>query len=624
MVLSVFYVAYAVCEMPSVLLCKYFGPAWFLPLTTLAFGVVTIGTAFCETRGQMIACRFLLGVFEAGMMPGAAYYLSRWYRHAELSFRLGMYMIMTPTAGAFGGLLASGILSLDRVGSLTSWRMIFAIEGIISSGIAVIMLFIMTDNPTTARWLSAEEKELAIARVISERPAQSEVVDKMTFGKFKVGLTNPVTLVSAFVFLCSNISVLGISFFLPTIIRTIYPGKTRVQQQLLTVPPYVVGAVCLITASYLASRFNRRQIFLMATAPTVMAGYAMLLATTNANVRYAAVFLTASFSYFPGSLCNAQVSANTVSDTARSVGISTSGKHTPIPSKTQSAANPRATSHGRLPRRPHRDVDLLAVGRPAVPDRQRPQPGGGGRARSLGDRRAGLDEVRQQEARPGQRAREDGAAGGLDPRADRGARLEAPRLPVAAVERGRNGWFCGLINNSAGVVDCVGSSLCVPFERAWLNAILLIHHRVFLRAVVCVKCELTIWATASSFLLAWLCLGELQGQVHPATPSLPRFYPIGNHHTPTLFNLATTSPFGTDRTSTILAMCDISIRESIRWLPDAASEPTTTIVLTTPQRRFVDIRVLKPTSSADGDTGGQSAVCQPGPCCPFPSLLEER
>jgi hypothetical protein len=37
----------------------------------------------------------------------------------------------------------------------------------------------------------------------------------------------------------------------------------------------------------------------------------------------------------------------------------------------------------------------------------------------------------------------------------------------------------------------------------------------------------------------------------------------------------------------------ISVRESIRWLPDAASEPTSTVVLTSPERRFVDIRILK-------------------------------
>lgn len=40
-------------------------------------------------------------------------------------------------------------------------------------------------------------------------------------------------------------------------------------------------------------------------------------------------------------------------------------------------------------------------------------------------------------------------------------------------------------------------------------------------------------------------------------------------------------------------MGDISIREHIRWLPDPPSEPTLTVVLTSPERRFVDIRVLR-------------------------------
>lgn len=39
-------------------------------------------------------------------------------------------------------------------------------------------------------------------------------------------------------------------------------------------------------------------------------------------------------------------------------------------------------------------------------------------------------------------------------------------------------------------------------------------------------------------------------------------------------------------------MASVSIRESIRWLPDEATEPTSTIVLTSPGRRFVDLRVL--------------------------------
>src|SRR5688572_16421466 len=179
-VLSMFYVSYALFEVPSTMLCKIMGPGWYLPIATILFGIVTICTSFVQTMGQLIAVRFLLGIFEAGMLPGIAYYLSRWYRRSELSFRLGMYMVTTPLAGAFGGLLASGILAMDSVGSLKGWRMIFVIEGIITTLLGLVALVFLTNSPMSARWLSAEEKELAIERLKSERVGQDEVLDKMS------------------------------------------------------------------------------------------------------------------------------------------------------------------------------------------------------------------------------------------------------------------------------------------------------------------------------------------------------------------------------------------------------------------------------------------------------------
>lgn len=167
--LSVFYISYIIFEIPCSLLNKWIGPGWFIPATTLGFGICSLGTAFVNTLPAACGVRFLLGVFEAGMLPGIAYYLSRWYRRSELALRLSLYIVMAPLAGAFGGLLASAILTLDSVGSLTSWRMIFVIEGIITCGLAIIAFFTLTDRPATARWLTPEEKDLAIARVKSER-----------------------------------------------------------------------------------------------------------------------------------------------------------------------------------------------------------------------------------------------------------------------------------------------------------------------------------------------------------------------------------------------------------------------------------------------------------------------
>ena len=106
------------------MLCKYIGPGWFIPATSLGFGIASIGTAFVHNKAAISGVRFLLGVFEAGMLPGIAYYLSRWYRRSELAFRLSLYIVMAPLAGAFGGLLASGILKLSHFGSLHTWRMV--------------------------------------------------------------------------------------------------------------------------------------------------------------------------------------------------------------------------------------------------------------------------------------------------------------------------------------------------------------------------------------------------------------------------------------------------------------------------------------------------------------------
>ncbi|KAF9256275.1 MFS general substrate transporter [Marasmius fiardii PR-910] len=322
-ILSIFYISYILLELPSNIICKRVGPGWFIPTITLLFGVTSIGTAFVHNKAAASGVRFLLGAFEAGMVPGIAYYMSRWYRRSELTFRLGLYILMAPLAGAFGGLLASGILTLSHFGGLQRWRMIFAIEGIITSGLSIIGFFTLTDRPETATWLSEEEKKLAILRVKSERVGQTEVLDKIDTKKILRGIFNPVTLIVSFIFLLNNITVQGLAFFLPTIVRTIYPGTSVIFQQLRTVPPYVVGGFFTVLFPALSWRFDRRQIFMIIPAPLMVIGYIMFLASKHSDVRYGATFLIASGAFAFGALTNAQVAANVVSDTARASAIGT-------------------------------------------------------------------------------------------------------------------------------------------------------------------------------------------------------------------------------------------------------------------------------------------------------------
>lgn len=128
-VLSVFFVSYIIFELPGNSLCKLMGPGYFIPACTIGFGAVSIATAYVHTFQQLCGVRLVLGVFEAAMMPANILYLSRFYTRAELVWRICFFILSASLAGAFGGLLASGILILDSFAGVTRWRMIFLIEG---------------------------------------------------------------------------------------------------------------------------------------------------------------------------------------------------------------------------------------------------------------------------------------------------------------------------------------------------------------------------------------------------------------------------------------------------------------------------------------------------------------
>lgn len=231
-------------------------------------------------------------MFEAGLLPGIAYYLSRWYRRSELAFRLSLYIVMAPLAGAFGGLLASGILKLDHFGGLRTWRMIFAIEGIVTIGIGMIAFFTLTDRPETARWLTQEEKDLAVARVKSERVGTTEVLDKLDMTKTLRGIFSPVTITTSFVFLLNNITVQGLGFFAPTIVQTIYPNASVISQQLHTVPPYVVGGFFTLLFPYLSWRFDNRMVFFVVSPPLMITGKFLSPQSVDLGIFHQACFIS--------------------------------------------------------------------------------------------------------------------------------------------------------------------------------------------------------------------------------------------------------------------------------------------------------------------------------------------
>lgn len=130
----------------------------------MAFGVVMIGQGFVKNYSGLIATRFFLGLAEAGIFPGSFYLISFWYKREEAQKRFSVYWSSVILAGAFGGLLATGISYMEGIRGLRSWQWIFILEGIVTVLIGIIAFFAVSDFPREAKWMSPEEKAFVLAK----------------------------------------------------------------------------------------------------------------------------------------------------------------------------------------------------------------------------------------------------------------------------------------------------------------------------------------------------------------------------------------------------------------------------------------------------------------------------
>lgn len=135
----------------------------------MRIGVLSGATAGVQNFAGLASIRFFLGFVEAAYFPGCLYYLSCWYTRKELGFRTALLYSGSLISGAFSGLIAAGITGdMDGDLGLRAWRWLFIIEGAITVVIAVSAYWMLPDFPRTTKWLSEEEKELAIWRLVED------------------------------------------------------------------------------------------------------------------------------------------------------------------------------------------------------------------------------------------------------------------------------------------------------------------------------------------------------------------------------------------------------------------------------------------------------------------------
>ncbi|KAI0398285.1 putative allantoate permease [Xylariaceae sp. FL0594] len=299
--LAIFFVPYIVFEIPSNFLLKRLSPRLWLSICIFGFGIVELAQAFVHNYGGLLAARFFLGFFEAGIFPGSFYLLSFWYKREEAQKRFTGYFCSVLLASAFGGLLASAISLLDGVRGLSNWRWIFILEGILSILIAVATYFFVAGFPSDATWLSPAEKQYVLNKAGREGAAAGENITAVDLAVF---FRDPKNICGALMYFCSVLPIYAFAYFTPTIVKSL--GFSSVQTQLHSVPPFAAALGLCVVLAYLADLTDIRLPYVLFTGALLIAGLAILITTHgHFSPQYAGIFLVClgAFSVAPLIIC---------------------------------------------------------------------------------------------------------------------------------------------------------------------------------------------------------------------------------------------------------------------------------------------------------------------------------
>ncbi len=281
---GIFFAGYFLFEVPSNIIMLKTGARFWIGRIMITWGVISGAMMFVHSETMFYVLRFLLGLAEAGFIPGVLYYLNTWFPAQAKGRATGMFMSGIPLAGMIGAPLSGWIMSgLNGAYGMSGWQWVFLVESIPSLIAGVACFFWLDDRPETAKWLNAEEKA-TIAAAHKAENAQKQFHNKMDgFAKKNVWLLSAL-------YYTFMMGLYAIGFWLPSIIAT--SGVTDpATLGLLTSIPYGTAFLTILVVGRNSDKRRERRWHL--TVPAVIGAIGLAASVLVAhNVALAMVALT--------------------------------------------------------------------------------------------------------------------------------------------------------------------------------------------------------------------------------------------------------------------------------------------------------------------------------------------
>ncbi|WP_250491457.1 MFS transporter [Caballeronia sp. INML2] len=276
---AIFYVGYVLCEIPSNLIMARVGARVWLARIAITIGLVSAATMFAIGSDSLLAIRFLLGVAEAGMIPGLLLYFTYWFPPAYRARANSWFLLAMPIAGVISSILSGTILDLDGLLGMAGWRWLFLLLGLPSVVLGIAAIFYLTDRPKEAKWLTFEDKQLleALLRPETGEAPKARTADTSTRRRRGAGVFRRDVLLLAIANLGLFVTLSVMTTWTPQIVRNAFPGGHYAHLGWLAALPALAATIAMPLWSASSDARDERRWHVMLSCAVAAFGLCIVL-----------------------------------------------------------------------------------------------------------------------------------------------------------------------------------------------------------------------------------------------------------------------------------------------------------------------------------------------------------
>lgn len=302
---SLFFIGYFLLEVPGTLMVEKWSARKWICRIMVSWGMMAGLTAFVTTPFQFYTVRFLLGLAEAGFFPGVIVYLTHWFTSRDRAKALSYFLIATPFAQMLSPIsnwfLKFGTTEVLKTGEtivhpklmgMVGWQWVYIFWALPAIILGIGVLWLLTDRPRQAKWLTQEERDALEAELERERQIKTRGKRMTVLEAFRHPKVLLLCAAYFFITICSH----SMELFMPSVIKEWYNVSRDQFTWLIVLPPLL--ALCgQLFGGWSSDRFQERR--LHACIPIVIGAIAMFCAPlTQGSLMLTMLCLMVTFAGF--------------------------------------------------------------------------------------------------------------------------------------------------------------------------------------------------------------------------------------------------------------------------------------------------------------------------------------